>query len=102
MSGEMNDIEEIKALRFWEHGLLDDGRTLQETAKLAVRGIDYCPEDEDCNSRNLCGEHCYCVRQACPSPEHYELHLKLRTFYEKNMAKRIFAKAVKDGWRNKK
>jgi len=102
MSGEMDDIEEIKALRFWEHGLLDEGRTLQEAAKLSVRGIDYCPEDEFCDSRELCGEHCRCVRQACPSPAHYELHLKLRAFAKENLARRIFATAVKNSLENKK
>lgn len=98
----MNETEERKALRFWENGLLDEKRSLQESVKVAIRGIDYCPEDENCDSRNLCGEHCRCVRQACPSLEHYELHLKLRAFYEKNMARRIFAKTVTNSLENKK
>jgi len=87
--------EEMIALDLWKQGLFDEGRTLPEMAKLASLGIAYCASDEYCQSRDVCGEHCLCVRQSCPSPEHYEMYKRLRKFYKKEMAKRVFAKTVK-------
>ena len=87
--------EERIARTLWKQGVFDEGRTLEEMAKLACMGIGYCPEDQFCESRFYSGEECLCVRQSCPSPAHYEIHQLLRKYYKKQLAKRIFARTVK-------
>jgi hypothetical protein len=81
--GRLIDIhKDLAQAELWQQG--DDTASLDllHLVDLARLGIEPCKEY--CSSREVCGEHrCVCVRDAFPTPEHYELYLLLRSEYKR-------------------
>ena len=76
------DLAEAKA---WESEASDDGVDIRRIADLAALGFQTC--EDFCSSRETVGEHrCRCIREAFPTPTHYELYLASRSKYKELFA----------------
>lgn len=76
--------EDLKEAEQWEQGGSNEAIDLFHLVDLAHLGYEPC--QEYCSSREVCGEHrCICIRDAFPTPTHYELYLLLRSEYKRLM-----------------
>jgi len=76
------DLKEAEA---WEAETTEEGLDIRQIANLAALGHEACKDF--CSSREICGENrCRCIREAFPTPTHYELYLVSRNKYKELMA----------------
>ena len=77
--------EDLKQAEDWEQVTNDIPMDLRHIASLAALGFEHC--EDFCSSRHVCGEHrCVCIRDAFPTPAHYELYLLMRSQYKQLIA----------------
>ena len=72
--------------------------TIDSLVTLAIKGFSTCPDDslktgDYCASRKISGyDACECIRNTFPTPEYYELYLRLRNYYLQNVGRTLLAK----------
>ena len=89
------DYEDVKAAELWERGTSEEPLDLTHIADMAVIGVSQC--EEHCSSRQVCGEdRCICIRDAFPTPEHYQLYLLMRRQYTELLSLGIASTAFEE------
>lgn len=84
--------KEKHSAQLWMADLTDETLSLEEIAILAARGINTC--SSECVSKNIVGEDCcFCIRQIFPSNSHYQLFLKARKYFQRQLDVEIFEEA---------
>lgn len=89
-------FKELERKRSWENGEQDDGMSIEQIYKLVLTGANRCSVEENCISKQICGEDsCSCVRARFPSPESYQLFKLVKEQYEKHYSRKLLDQFVK-------